>query len=297
MKLFLLVSCLFCLINPLHGLCDDEVLRYGVSKKMLSGFNENDALASIKIWTESLAFHQVEGITPIPHLYEGEKRIGESLKNSEDDCYYITTKEYFSFFMSFDTKRFIVPVKKNSPYESFLLLVNKNARVGSINELAHSSILILNNSRTDIGKIWFQTYLYENQLGSVETFFGEIEQVEKLNEAILPVFFQKKGACLVTKEGFMTMVELNPQLAKQLVILAESPPYVPAGLFFRKGYVSSAKERLYNDVEKWVKDPSYKQLAIIFQMDGLKPASSEILDDTLSLLKRSYEITSQKKNN
>ena len=282
--LLLLIASFF--LQPAAGMCEETFIKYAVSKRMIGDTNENDALASIKIWTESLAEQLgIEG-NPLPHLYHDLRQIEDAVTNAKDDFFYITTEEYFHLLPHFDTQKCVVPVRGDSPYEQYVLLVHKASVISSLQELAHSSLIILDNSRMIAGPVWLDNRLHEENLGSIEKHFQNIETVTKINMAVLPVFFQKKKACLVTKDAFLIMSELNPQLSKQLIILAESPPYIPSGLFFRKGYTSSFKQRLYNEIAEWTDIPSYKQLATIFQLDGLRPAESTILDDTFQLFQK-----------
>jgi ABC-type phosphate/phosphonate transport system substrate-binding protein len=276
-------------LQPEAGGCEEMSIKYAVSQKMIGDIDENDALASIKVWTESLAERLGIKDTPAPHLYRDLAHLEDAVTNGKDNFYYITIEEYFHLLSYFDTQKCIVPVKAESPYEQYILVVHKKSGISSLQGLAHSSIVILDNSRMIVGPVWLDNRLHEENLGSIEKHFQSIEIVSKVNKAILPVFFQKKKACFVTKDAFSIMAELNPQLSKQLVILAESPAYIPSGLFFRKGFDSSFKQRLYNEITEWTNIASYRQLSIIFQLDGLRPAESTILDDTVRLLQKHVE--------
>jgi ABC-type phosphate/phosphonate transport system substrate-binding protein len=274
------------LLYPIATVCEEAFLKYAVSQKMIGDTNENDALASVKIWTESLAEQLGIEKNPLPHLYHDLVQLKDAVSNATADFFYITTEEYFHLRAYFDTQNCIVPVKNDSPYEKYILLAHKDSGILSLKDLAQSSLVMFDNSRMIVGPAWLDNLLFEENLGSLEKHFKSIELVSKVNMAILPVFFQKKNACFVTRDAYLIMAELNPQLLKQLVIVAESEPFVPAGLFFRKGYASSFKQRLYEEITQWTEIPSYRQLAVIFQLDGLIPSESTILDETVLVFQK-----------
>ena len=51
-------------------------------------------------------------------------------------------------------------------------------------------------------------------------------------------------ACVVARTGFETMCEINPQIGKQLKVIASSPEVVPAVFCFRADYSPPFKEDL-----------------------------------------------------
>lgn len=271
---------------PAVGGGEEEFMKYAVSKKMIGDTNENDALASVKIWTESLAKQLGITKTPLPHLYQNLEQLEDAVTNAKDDFFYITVEEYFHLRPHFDLQKCIVPMRADSPYEQYILLVHKQSGIATLEDLVHSTLVLFDNSRMIVAPAWLDNNLHERNLGSIEKHFQNVETASQPNLAILPVFFQKKKACLVTKDAFLIMTELNPQLSEQLVILAESPPFIPSGLFFRKGYTSSFKQKIYDEIEGWTEIPSYRQLTVIFQLDTLRPAESNILDETVEELQK-----------
>jgi hypothetical protein len=51
-------------------------------------------------------------------------------------------------------------------------------------------------------------------------FAGLLSQNSKLAKAVPPVFFRQCPACVVTRNGFQTVCELNPQAGRQLKVIA-----------------------------------------------------------------------------
>ncbi len=90
--------------------------------------------------------------------------------------------------------------------------------------------------------IWLDVELARAGLPAAEYFFDPMAHVGKVSEVLLPVFFGKEDACLVTQKVFDIMAELNPQISRQLKIVAASKGYIPGFLAFRKNYKSKVQE-------------------------------------------------------
>jgi hypothetical protein len=101
---------------------------------------------------------------------------------------------------------------------------------------------------------------------------------------VLPVFFRQSDACVVTRSGFETMVELNPQLGRQLKILARSPEVVPAVFCFRADYAAGFKEDLFAGVRDLHKSAAGQQVLTVFQSDKIEDQPMSCLDSALELL-------------
>ena len=71
-------------------------------------------------------------------------------------------------------------------------------------------------------------------------FFGKVTHVTKPSQAILPIFFRPSGAALVTHAQLNLAVELNPQLANNVRVLAFSPMMIPAVGAMRVNGISGA---------------------------------------------------------
>ena len=84
------------------------------------------------------------------------------------------------------------------------------------------------NSRMSLALAWLDIALFNDGCRPVAE-FCRVEQNKKLTKVVLPVFFRQNDACVVTRRGFKTMSELNPQVGQQLRVLASSPNWCQAG--------------------------------------------------------------------
>jgi phosphonate transport system substrate-binding protein len=101
---------------------------------------------------------------------------------------------------------------------------------------------------------------------------------------VLPVFFRQTDACLVDRQGFDTMCELNPQLGKQLRTLASSPRLITMVFCFRSAYSPPVKNEIVRAMEELYTTPAGQQILTVFQIDKMQIASDSDLDSARELL-------------
>ncbi len=102
-----------------------------------------------------------------------------------------------------------------------------------------------------VPQMWLDTFLVKQGLTRSKYFFTNIKEVDKVSQAVLPVFFKQADACLVSRSGFETMVELNPQIGEQLAIQATSPGFILGGVFFRRDFRADIKKLIMDTCMKF----------------------------------------------
>ena len=103
---------------------------------------------------------------------------------------------------------------------------------------------------------------------------------DKVSAVVLPVFFRAADACLVTRQGFRTMSELNPQVGRQLREIAASPPLLPTVTCIRADYEPTIREIAVEAIREAGKNPASQQLLTVFQIGTLTEQPLNILDGT-----------------
>ncbi len=81
------------------------------------------------------------------------------------------------------------------------------------------------------------------------------------------------------------MVEMNPQLGRDLRILVESKPYVPGGFFFRKAFDARLKEKCLVEFERVDRSVSGQQVLTIFQSPKVTEVPLSVFEVALDLLR------------
>jgi len=106
-------------------------------------------------------------------------------------------------------------------------------------------------------------------------------------------YLHLNDACVVTRCGFQTMVELNPQVGRQLKTLVSSPAVVPIAFLFRADYSSPVKDQILAEIEKVHSTAASQQVLTLFQGEALEVCPVSSLDTALDLLAAHAQLSAQ----
>lgn len=285
----MLVFCIF-LVGGQHstaeGINDKETARFGFMQTVMGAVNENDVKVAVRIWTKSLAKELSIPVKPAVSIYPTLSMIKADLEENRVDVLYMTTPQLFALQPLIAEDVFFAVKQSGTITEEYILLVHQDSPANGVRDLKGKRLRVLDNVRTCLSLDWLNFLLSEKGLGGPEAYFQNYTMINKLNEAVLPVFFNQADACLVTRKGFNIMTELNPQIARRMKIIATSPSYIPALLCFRRTYQSQVKQIILRDIQNMVESSSGGQLLTIFQMDGVQQVSQEELTASNSIIKK-----------
>lgn len=256
----------------------------GFSARTFSEVNENDAMAAVRIWSQALAQEGGIPADPQPKILRSMPDIILALTNRMVDCLSLTTEEYASLRPTFALDSFVVARMHNYIAEQYLLLVHRDSGLERLADLRRHKLGVLSTARACLAPMWLETVLAREGLGPSAEFFSQQDPAGKITKVVLPVFFRQLDACLVTRNGFDTMVELNPQIGQRLKVLATSPAVVPVIFCFRADYHSPVRGRILTEITRWHTSPAGRQILTLFQSDSLEECPANCLDSALQLL-------------
>ncbi|WP_320045272.1 PhnD/SsuA/transferrin family substrate-binding protein [uncultured Desulfobacter sp.] len=268
----------------------EEIVNMGFSRSIIGEINENDTLAALKLWATQLVVKDDFQVTVHPTIYNDLGEIETAIKQKSVDLINLSAVDFYHVQDLLGHDRFIFAVYGGSIAVEYLLLVREKSGFADLQELKKSVIKFPKNAGSTLGTVWLDVQLGKAGLPAAKHFFDKVVPVNKISEAVLPVFFGKTDACLVTRHGFDTMAELNPQIAQQLRIVAASKGYIPGFLGFRKNYESIIKSVIVDNIKNWHQTPAGYQILTMFQMDDLVLNSIEILGPTMELIKEHQRL-------
>jgi phosphonate transport system substrate-binding protein len=261
-----------------------EPIRFAFSSRMFSDVNENDAKASVKAWGLALARERNVPMNTEPIIVSGVAELARALRSASIDGAAVVSEEFLGLDPELQGTNFFISSIAGSYTEVYLLLASAKSGVTNLGGLAGRSLAIFDNPRASLAPLWLDLLTAEQGLGEPEKHFGQIVKARKLAKVVLPVFFGEKDACVVTRRGFDTMCELNPQVRAQLRVLAASPELVPAVGFMRRGYNSPLRGILMSGLRGLEKSPAGTQVLTLFQCDRLDESSEAPLRSARELV-------------
>ena len=262
----------------------------GFSSVMLQQFNENDAKAAIKVWVEAFVREGAFQADSSAKVFDNIGEMAAEIQRQDVDGVTMPVKELFEIKDRVKFDRYIFECNNGNIEDDYVLLVHQNSPFVRIEDLQGHPLYILHQHRMSLAVPWLDVLLMEKGLKPASGFFGQMNEANKLTQTVLPVFFRQADACLVTRAGFETMGELNPQVSQQLRVLASSPPLVSTGFFLRSGFPKAEQDKLMNAIVRIHTSVAGQQVLTVFQSERLEERPPSILDGTFVLLERHRQL-------
>lgn len=257
-------------------------IRLGLSEALFLDLNENDARAAVKAWTESVAGQSHIEVAGSAQLLRSDDMV-RAIADHAVDGFSITTAEYAK------VARFVDPViftdeRSARTGVEYVLLVRQDSGRRTVASLRGRLLLAYQHVSMCLGGIWLETLLANEKLEPPDRFFSGVTRTVKVSQAVLPVFFGRADACLVTRGAFETMCELNPQLRRDLQVVATSPAVVTALLGVHKDSSAAIKNGMRSALLGLDDSPSGHQILLLFQSPRLVSLDSSALRPSLELV-------------
>ena len=107
---------------------------------------------------------------------------------------------------------------------------------------------------------------------------------------VLLIFFKKADVCLVGYNAFKTMVELNPQIGKELKILQMSPPLIKGITCIRKSFYKWAKPDVIHVLSSLPETAAGRQVLTLFGQSRVVPFKEKDILSIQELVKRHEKL-------
>jgi phosphonate transport system substrate-binding protein len=266
------------------------VLRFGFAKSMFAGLNENDARAAMKVYSQTIGDDNQIPINSDPMIMDGTNAIAEALRHRDIEMISLSTEEFITIGDQYLEGPLILSQINQSVTEEYVLLARTDSRVQKLADLRGTRIVLTHDIRSSLAHLWLEVLCREQGLGPANQVFAGQSTALKATQVILPVFFGKMDACVATRNAWLVMGELNPQVTNQLRALAVSPPVIPGFSCFRRGLAPALKERLVNVAISSTDKSSFKQLMALFKTDQLEPQPVSALAGTRELVARFQKL-------
>ena len=245
----------------------------------------------MKVWAEALVKEGAILADPTSQIYNNFPAMVTALQNREVDGVTMPVNEWFAIQEKVKFNRFVFNVIEGSISDEYVLLVHQDSGLTKIEDLRGRSLNLLDQPRLCLALLWLDTLLLEQGLKPSRILCSRVTEQLKLTKTVLPVFFRQTDACLVTRKGFKTMGELNPQVYRQLRVLASSPELVPTGFFFRAGYPKAQQDRIVGETVRVHTTASGQQVLTVFQTERLEEHPASVLDNAFALMERHRRLS------
>ena len=262
------------------------IFRIAFTSDLIAGVDQEDAKLALNLMIERLAANHLVDYRTEAIIFPDVESAVQEFKNGNINLISLSTINYLKYRKQIEMMPAFVASSDSMPEHDFVFLVKRSQNIKSLINLKDKMVIVEKGYIGNTALVWLDTILFEGALEKSASFFNKIKRVDKSSQAILPVFFGQADACVVLRSSFDTMVELNPQVDKILLVFLKSPPLLLSISCFTKG----VDEKLKTDVVEWdyssATDLPAKQFSLMFHFEQIITYKPEYLHNIESLYNR-----------
>jgi phosphonate transport system substrate-binding protein len=261
----------------------------GFSNSAFLDTDKESSQAVARLWTGLVA--RKHGGTSDTKIFASLAEIEREVSSKRVDLLILLASEYLELKERIPLEPLCVSAKKDDVYDRLALIVRRDSGIRTIANLRGKNLVRQKGLSSDGRDQWLDTLLMRNGVRDPERFFAPgSRHVFKPSMAVMPVFFRKADACIVTRSSLKVMGELNPQLNRELTVLAESPPRSGSVIAVRKGLSPPHREILRDILENLDHTPQGQQLLTLFRMSRLVPFHPDYLEPLEKLSREHHSL-------
>lgn len=263
-----------------------ERIKVGYTQTSFYETNPKDLEQALKTWTR-ICYERMKKKWQKDYpaeivYYDKVSMMLNGIKKNKLDFIVLSSLDFLRARNIWHLKPILISIKKKSILEKFILAANTGNGTNKLNKLKNKKLMI-GEWKGGIPELWIDTLLMKSDLPESSNFFRSVSKVEKVSQAVLPVYFNQADACIVTYNAFLTCVELNPDLGKQIKILSESPGFLPMVLCSTEN-CDEEKSKYFREVcNELHLDTDGRQMLTIFRFERLADFKPSYLENIESL--------------
>ncbi len=278
--------------QEMAALTSPSQFRLAFSIGTIGEFNRNDARASTLAWGRTILSQRNIVAEAVPSVFDRPEDLFRAFQADEIDAVGVLADEYLAHAKTVTPDGVFLIVMNGKTTEQYVLLVHQGSGIQDLTGLKGRSLELHQHARTSLATAWLDTLLAGQKLGLTEEVFEKATRNDKVSRTIHRVFFRQVDACVVGRGAFETAGELNPQVRKELRVLATSPDVVPNLFFFRPGYAPSLTRKMEEAILTLHETPAGKQIMTVFQGEKLVREPLSCLDSARVLLAEQARLRS-----
>lgn len=273
----------------------ESALRVGLPRVAFGNLNENDATAAYRAFLRSMGRQHGYALEPEVSIYDTVPQLERAIRSGRLHMIVMNSWMLLTGGLQDAVDVVFVPLANRDAMKRVLLIVHRDSGATRLADLRDKSILVLLNANATLGRPWLETSTLAEGLGYPAELFERIDTVAKPNAAILPVFFRRADACVVDEATLAVASELNPQLRRDLVVLAQSEPMLEGLICLNRiGWDSpDQREALLASLPQTHADPAGRQILTLFRIEKLVPFEPHQLESVTALAARHARLVAR----
>lgn len=294
--ILILISNLTTLAQPVPLNAETQKsLRMGFMADTFTDLSEEDVLISVEVYMKKIL--ENTNIVPQANIFYNIEDLQKALRNQTIEMVAIST---FDYLRSPTLNSFLTPsisrvYNDQNLFTTYVLLVRKNQNWTSLADIKNATLRIPKSE--SIIPTWLDVILAQSGHPKSSVFLSKQSVTNSPTQALLSVFFEQADACIVNTRTFDIMSQLNPQISKNLMPLAQSPGYMAHLMCFHKDLPTSDVQIFETQALQLPQTPEGRHLLKVFKSHSLlefAPQHIQSVKDLIENYHKYYDPISDK---
>jgi len=270
---------------------DDFIPTYKIIfiKDLLPQVNINDAYAALKVWVSELCKVSRNKFEAVPEIIDNIEDIPNLPDKGNILLINMNIKDFVEYREKLKLEGAYLPANNGNIYNNYILLTRNEDN--NITKLKGKILGLQITPLAEIQNEWLDVFLNNSRYGLKEKFFKNIKRFDNDSQLILGVFFGKIDACVTSKSAYDLMCELNPQIAKKLSIIADSPGLLNSISCFTNDFINPEHRKFaIENAQRLISYPGGKQIMTLTNTQQIILYKEEYLENTIKILSKYKSI-------
>lgn len=290
-KNFAAVALIACIIVtlaviPCSAAREGSRLAIGFTGSAFQEVTNTDIRVGVSVLIQKVAFrHFDRAESP---FYDNLTDMATDLKSGKVQVLATPVEEFMELRRMAPIDPVLVTSISSGSETELLLLVRKDSGISSLRDLKGKCIAIpTRNPRCcTLYQVWLESMLYGEGWRELEDFFSFVKESKTAAKALMTVFFRQADACVVTRQVLDLTAEMNPQINRELTVIASRGKLAQGIIAVDKRLPEETREKIRQAFLTLHQTPDGVQLLMLFKVRKLIPIPGGYLKETEALFSR-----------
>ena len=260
------------------GAVDKDIpLVMGYSNQVFYNVDPRDAIGLIRSWVRMVDHKIGSKSETVAINYKTPLDMEDALAKDKVDILVMLPEEFIHLKEQYKLAPVLSVDYGKQFYNELILIVRSDVGISKIEQLRGKNLILDVGQKGFVPYQWLDSFMRKKVSSGVKSFFGTVSESAKASQAVMPVFFRKADACVVSRSSYETMVELNPQFGRQLLVLESSPGFLSGVVAVRKDVHNSKRDAVQKAFQEMNTEQNGRQILMMFRVNRLVPFLPEHL--------------------
>lgn len=258
--------------------------RFGYFRDLSRNINDNDLHNALRAYGAAIAHNSEIPTNPDNQIFDTYAQLETALRQASVDMISAPATAVLKLPPELLEPPFIISGNPSQKGVQYILLTRSDSGLASPADLAGRRLNLIDDVHSGLALPWLEILFDQAHLDPPASTLQALRSCPKASLAALPVFFHQVDACVISRASFDTLCELNPQLGRQLRVIASSPRLFPLITAFRRGLDPARRDAVTDAMLHLSDTPAGQQVLLLFQVDSLAFCDDADLASTRELI-------------